>query len=171
MHSPKDSEIPHLPFTNLPMQSESNVMESNERTVLSEGNGLQNRNENAPDNNVPVNNVNPPQQINAGGAVFDEGDDENEDGRRDWLDWVHMLMRASVMLSILYFYSSTMRIVMIGFLGLLIYLYQNGWLFHRRRMRGKYPRTDILTLILPGFLSQIAGGGVFSTPSPEFAFL
>ncbi len=84
------------------------------------------------------NDANQPQPINAagpGGAMFDD-EDENGDGRRDWLDWVYAFLRASVMLSIMYFYSSTIRILMIGLLGLIIYLYQAGWLFVGRRPRG-----------------------------------
>eukprot|EP00795_Rhopilema_esculentum_P001215 gene1215-15585_t len=61
--------------------------------------------------------------MNAGGAMFDD-EDENGDGRRDWLDWVHTFLRLSVMLSIMYFYSSTTRILMISLLGFIVYLYQ-----------------------------------------------
>ena len=74
--------------------------------------------------------------MNAGGAMFDD-DDENGDENRDWLDWVHTFLRVSVMLSIMYFYSSTIRILMISLLGFLIYLYQNGWLTLRRARQGK----------------------------------
>ena len=73
--------------------------------------------------------------MNAGGAMFDD-DDENGDGRRDWLDWVHTFLRLSVMLSIMYFYSSTTRILMISLLGFIVYLYQAGWLNWRRQARG-----------------------------------
>eukprot|EP00794_Sanderia_malayensis_P018514 gene18514-20370_t len=85
---------------------------------------------------LPGNDPDPVQPLNAGGAMFDDDNDENAEGRRDWLDWVHMFMRASVMLSIMYFYSSTIRILMIGLLCLLIYLYQAGWLLHIRNLRG-----------------------------------
>ena len=74
--------------------------------------------------------------MNAGGAMFDD-DDENGDERRDWLDWIHTFLRATVMLSIMYFYSSTVRILMISLLGFIIYLYQAGWLAIRRARGGK----------------------------------
>ena len=74
--------------------------------------------------------------MNAGGAMFDD-DDENGDERRDWLDWIHTFLRAAVMLSIMYFYSSTIRILMISLLGFLIYLYQTGWLTLRRAGGGR----------------------------------
>ena len=74
--------------------------------------------------------------MNAGGAMFDE-DDENGEERRDWLDWIHTFLRASVMISIMYFYSSTVRILMISLLGFIIYLYQAGWLTLRRQRPGK----------------------------------
>lgn len=74
--------------------------------------------------------------MNAGGAMFDD-DDENGEERRDWLDWIHTFLRATVMLSIMYFYSSTIRILMISLLGVIIYLYQAGWLTLRRQRAGK----------------------------------
>ena len=73
--------------------------------------------------------------MNAGGAMFDD-DDENGDEHRDWLDWFHTFLRATVMLSIMYFYSSTIRILMISLLGFIIYLYQTGWLTLRRGAGG-----------------------------------
>lgn len=78
---------------------------------------------------------NPNVAMNAGGAMFDD-DDENGEGRRDWLDWIHTVIRAGVMISIMYFYSSTVRILMISLLGFIIYLYQAGWLTFRRQRRG-----------------------------------
>ena len=79
-------------------------------------------------------------------------DDDNEDGRRDWLDWVHTFLRATVMLSIMYFYSSTVRILMIGLLGFLIYLYQAGWFLLRTVPRGlfyNYFDTVFMTFLSP----------------------
>ncbi|XP_061771437.1 homocysteine-responsive endoplasmic reticulum-resident ubiquitin-like domain member 2 protein isoform X2 [Nerophis ophidion] len=71
---------------------------------------------------------NPPQananiQMNAqGGAVLN--DDELN---RDWLDWMYTLSRASVLLSIVYFYSSFSRFVLAVGAMLLVYLHQAGW--------------------------------------------
>ncbi|KAL8165610.1 UNVERIFIED_CONTAM: Homocysteine-responsive endoplasmic reticulum-resident ubiquitin-like domain member 2 protein [Gekko kuhli] len=70
--------------------------------------------------NRPVNqNV----QMNAqGGPVMNE-----EDFNRDWLDWMYMFSRAAILLSIVYFYSSFSRFVMVMGAMLLVYLHQAGW--------------------------------------------
>ncbi|CAH6858517.1 Herpud2 [Phodopus roborovskii] len=70
--------------------------------------------------NVPLNeNV----QMNAqGGPVLNE-----EDFNRDWLDWVYTFSRAAVLLSIVYFYSSFSRFIMVMGAMLLVYLHQAGW--------------------------------------------
>ncbi|XP_072455253.1 homocysteine-responsive endoplasmic reticulum-resident ubiquitin-like domain member 2 protein isoform X2 [Notamacropus eugenii] len=63
-------------------------------------------------------------QMNAqGGPVLNE-----EDLNRDWLDWLYTLSRAAVLLSIVYFYSSFSRFVMVMAAVLLVYLHQAGWL-------------------------------------------
>lgn len=62
-------------------------------------------------------------QMNAqGGPVLNE-----EDLNRDWLDWVYTLSRAAVLLSIVYFYSSFSRFIMVMGAMLLVYLHQAGW--------------------------------------------
>lgn len=70
--------------------------------------------------NRPVNeNV----QMNAqGGPVLNE-----EDFNRDWLDWMYTLSRAAILLSIVYFYSSFSRFIMVMGAMLLVYLHQAGW--------------------------------------------
>ncbi|XP_064274210.1 homocysteine-responsive endoplasmic reticulum-resident ubiquitin-like domain member 2 protein isoform X3 [Passer domesticus] len=70
--------------------------------------------------NRPVNqNV----QMNAqGGPVVNE-----EDFNRDWLDWMYTFSRAAILLSIVYFYSSFSRFVMVMGAMLLVYLHQAGW--------------------------------------------
>ena len=56
-----------------------------------------------------------------GGAVLD--DDEDENGmHRDWLDWVYTLSRFSVLLSIVYFYSSVSRFLMVAAFFMLVYM-------------------------------------------------
>ncbi|KAF7247968.1 Homocysteine-responsive endoplasmic reticulum-resident ubiquitin-like domain member 2 protein [Varanus komodoensis] len=74
----------------------------------------------APQENRPVNqNV----QMNAqGGPVMNE-----EDFNRDWLDWMYTFSRAAILLSIVYFYSSFSRFVMVMGAMLLVYLHQAGW--------------------------------------------
>nr|XP_015212427.1 PREDICTED: homocysteine-responsive endoplasmic reticulum-resident ubiquitin-like domain member 2 protein isoform X1 [Lepisosteus oculatus]XP_015212428.1 PREDICTED: homocysteine-responsive endoplasmic reticulum-resident ubiquitin-like domain member 2 protein isoform X1 [Lepisosteus oculatus] len=67
--------------------------------------------------------ANPNVQMNAqGGAVINE-----EDLNRDWLDWVYTFSRAAILLSIVYFYSSFSRFVMVVGAMLLVYLHQAGW--------------------------------------------
>ncbi|RWS01892.1 homocysteine-responsive endoplasmic reticulum-resident ubiquitin-like domain member 2 protein isoform X2 [Dinothrombium tinctorium] len=59
----------------------------------------------------------------AGVAVDDDEDARN----RDWLDWFYWFSRSIVFISILYFYSSFSRFVLVIGFGLLMYLYQNGF--------------------------------------------
>ncbi|XP_076862129.1 homocysteine-responsive endoplasmic reticulum-resident ubiquitin-like domain member 2 protein [Brachyhypopomus gauderio] len=56
-----------------------------------------------------------------------EGQNE-EEVNRDWLDWVYTASRAIILLSIVYFYSSFSRFVMVMGAMLLLYLHQAGWL-------------------------------------------
>ncbi|RWS28914.1 homocysteine-responsive endoplasmic reticulum-resident ubiquitin-like domain member 2 protein isoform X2 [Leptotrombidium deliense] len=85
-----------------------------------------------------------PQRMDAGpaGAAVDDDDDAVN---RDWLDWFYWISRSLVFVSILYFYSSLSRfVVVIGF-GLLLYLYQNGFLNGNReeqRVRDAEERHD-----------------------------
>ncbi|XP_053370942.1 homocysteine-responsive endoplasmic reticulum-resident ubiquitin-like domain member 2 protein [Clarias gariepinus] len=51
-----------------------------------------------------------------------------EELNRDWLDWVYAASRAVVLLSLVYFYSSFSRFVMVTGAMLLLYLHQAGWL-------------------------------------------
>lgn len=46
---------------------------------------------------------------------------------RDWLDFFYMLSRVVVLFSIVYFYSSPLRFLIVTFLGFAIYLYQGGF--------------------------------------------
>ncbi|XP_063055655.1 homocysteine-responsive endoplasmic reticulum-resident ubiquitin-like domain member 2 protein [Engraulis encrasicolus] len=68
--------------------------------------------------------ANPPNiQMNAqGGPVLNE-----DELNRDWLDWMYTGMRAAILLSIVYFYSSLGRFVMVIGAMLLVYLHQAGW--------------------------------------------
>ncbi|KAI5100760.1 homocysteine-responsive endoplasmic reticulum-resident ubiquitin-like domain member 2 protein, partial [Silurus meridionalis] len=50
-----------------------------------------------------------------------------EDLHHDWLDWVYAASRAVVLLSLVYFYSSFSRFVMVTGAMLLLYLHQAGW--------------------------------------------
>ncbi|XP_029022170.1 homocysteine-responsive endoplasmic reticulum-resident ubiquitin-like domain member 2 protein [Betta splendens] len=66
---------------------------------------------------------NPEVQMNAqGGEILNE-----EELNRDWLDWVYTFSRAAILLSIVYFYSSFSRFVMVLMAMLVLYLHQAGW--------------------------------------------
>lgn len=45
-----------------------------------------------------------------------------EEQHRDWLDWVYTFSRAGVLLSIVYFYSSFSRFVMVMMAMVVLYL-------------------------------------------------
>lgn len=49
---------------------------------------------------------------------------EPDDGiiDRDWLDWFYVLIRLTVLFSIVYFYSSPMRFILVFVLGFAMYL-------------------------------------------------
>ncbi|XP_028256213.1 homocysteine-responsive endoplasmic reticulum-resident ubiquitin-like domain member 2 protein [Parambassis ranga] len=62
-------------------------------------------------------------QMNAqGGEILNE-----DELNRDWLDWVYTFSRAAILLSIVYFYSSFSRFVMVMVAMLVLYLHQAGW--------------------------------------------
>ena len=62
---------------------------------------------------------NPEVQMNAqGGEILNE-----EELNRDWLDWVYTFSRAAILLSIVYFYSSFSRFVMVMVAMLVLYLW------------------------------------------------
>ncbi|KAG9475128.1 hypothetical protein GDO78_003539, partial [Eleutherodactylus coqui] len=83
-----------------------------------------------PEAPAPVNPVaNQNLRMNAQGGVVEEEDDVN----RDWLDWVYTAARFSIFLSILYFYSSLSRFMMVLGAMVLMYLHTAGLFPFRRR--------------------------------------
>uniref|UniRef100_A0A8C5MSM0 Homocysteine-responsive endoplasmic reticulum-resident ubiquitin-like domain member 2 protein n=1 Tax=Leptobrachium leishanense TaxID=445787 RepID=A0A8C5MSM0_9ANUR len=67
--------------------------------------------------------VNQNVQMNAqGGPLMNE-----EEINRDWLDWMYTVSRAAILLSIVYFYSSFSRFVMVMGAMILVYMHQVGW--------------------------------------------
>ncbi|XP_075995215.1 homocysteine-responsive endoplasmic reticulum-resident ubiquitin-like domain member 2 protein [Genypterus blacodes] len=61
-------------------------------------------------------------QMNAqGGEILNE-----DELNHDWLDWVYTFSRAAILLSIVYFYSSFSRFVMVMVAMLVLYLHQAG---------------------------------------------
>lgn len=96
---------------------------------------------------------NPEVQMNAqGGEVLNE-----EELNRDWLDWAYTLSRAAILLSIVYFYSSFSRFIMVAMAMLVLYLHQAGWFpfnlenelhlpgdrAHQDDMEGELPNHDV----------------------------
>ena len=68
-----------------------------------------------------ANNAQAPQRMNVGGGQA--MDDDNEDGvRRDWLDWTFTLCRFGILLSIVYFYSSVNRFLVVAGAMFIMYL-------------------------------------------------
>ncbi|KAM4018378.1 homocysteine-responsive endoplasmic reticulum-resident ubiquitin-like domain member 1 protein [Anomaloglossus baeobatrachus] len=83
-----------------------------------------------PEAPAPVNPVaNPNLRMNAQGGLVEEEDDIN----RDWLDWVYTAARFSIFLSILYFYSSLSRFMMVLGAMILMYLHTAGLFPFRQR--------------------------------------
>lgn len=70
----------------------------------------------------------PPQVINAGAggamAGLEEDDDENQ--QRDALDWLYIASRVLVLFSIVYFYSSLTRFLVVAVCGFFAYLWNMG---------------------------------------------
>lgn len=74
-------------------------------------------------------------QMNAqGGAMLNE-----DELNRDWLDWLYTVSRAAILLSIVYFYSSFGRFVMVIGAMLLVYLHQAGWFPFRAELQNPVP--------------------------------
>ncbi|XP_054165000.1 homocysteine-responsive endoplasmic reticulum-resident ubiquitin-like domain member 2 protein [Oppia nitens] len=72
------------------------------------------------------------QRMNAGPGGQAVIDDDDEGRNRDWLDCFYWMSRAVVLFSIIYFYSSFTRFLLVIFLSVLLYLYQTNW-FNRNR--------------------------------------
>ena len=53
-----------------------------------------------------------------------EDDIGNDRRDRDLLDWMYLLSRVVLLISIVYFYSSISRFLLVAFIGGLVYLYQ-----------------------------------------------
>ncbi|XP_071785593.1 homocysteine-responsive endoplasmic reticulum-resident ubiquitin-like domain member 2 protein isoform X1 [Asterias amurensis] len=85
--------------------------------------------------NAPVapNVAGPDQNVrmNAGlGPAVDDNDDEN--AHRDWLDYIYTFCRFVVLLSLVYFYSSLSRFLMVTGLMIFMFMYQKRWFRLRR---------------------------------------
>lgn len=78
-----------------------------------------------------------------GGPVMED----EEDIDRDWLDWVYTAARLGVFLSIVYFYSSLSRFVLVMSSLLLMYLHTAGWFPFRRRPLVRGPNNQVPDVI------------------------
>ncbi|XP_071528314.1 homocysteine-responsive endoplasmic reticulum-resident ubiquitin-like domain member 2 protein [Panulirus ornatus] len=97
------------------------------------------------DQNLPADPQQQQQQpqirMNAqGGEVEDDDDDEGMG--RDWLDWIYVLSRMLVLLSIVYFYSTLSRFMIVVCIAMLLYLYQAGWFRPARRIEQPRPANE-----------------------------
>ncbi|XP_004693602.1 PREDICTED: homocysteine-responsive endoplasmic reticulum-resident ubiquitin-like domain member 1 protein [Condylura cristata] len=75
-------------------------------------------------------------RMNAQGGPLVEEDDEIN---RDWLDWTYSAATFSVFLSILYFYSSLSRFLMVMGATVVMYLHHVGWFPFRQRPAQHFP--------------------------------
>jgi len=76
----------------------------------------------------------------AGGMGAMEDEDDMNGGQRDVLDWCYVVTRVLVLFSVVYFYSSLARFALAAGLGIIFYLYNNGF-FGQPAGRGR-PQQD-----------------------------
>lgn len=79
----------------------------------------------------------PPAAVGAaggGGAMFEEEEDEGRN--RDWLDWLYVSSRLGVLLSIIYFYSTVGRFMLVFGFCFLVYIVRNH-LYTNRNNRNR----------------------------------
>ena len=70
----------------------------------------------------------PAMVMNAGAAAAGPIQDvagAGGDRQRDILDWVYVMTRVMLLISVIYFHSSFLRLAFVAGLGFLVYLYQN----------------------------------------------
>lgn len=80
----------------------------------------------------------PPAAVGAaggGGAMFE--DDEDEGRNRDWLDWLYVGSRLGVLLSIIYFYSTVGRFMLVFGFCFLVYIVRNHLYANRNNNRNR----------------------------------
>lgn len=63
-------------------------------------------------------------RLNAQGGLMDANDEDEAVGNWDWLDWFYVWCRASVLFSIVYFYSSFNRFVLVMIFAAFMYLFR-----------------------------------------------
>merc|ERR1711894_572961 len=60
-----------------------------------------------------------------------KNEDNMNGGQRDILDWCYVVTRVLVLFSVVYFYSSLARFALAAGLGIIFYLYNNGFFGQR----------------------------------------
>jgi len=87
------------------------------------------------------------QVMNAGGGQAEEEEDAGlAGGNRDLLDWLYVMSRLVVLASIVYFYSSFTRFMVVAGVVGMLYLYQAGYFGRRERVdmiRGEVDRIRV----------------------------
>jgi len=73
----------------------------------------------------------------AGGIGAMEDEDDMNGGQRDVLDWCYVATRVLVLFSVVYFYSSLARFALAAGLGIIFYLYNNGFFGQREQPRAE----------------------------------
>jgi len=105
--------------------------------------------------------------MNAGGGAGGiagamEDEDDLNGGQRDILDWCYVVTRVLVLFSVVYFYSSLARFALAAGLGIIFYLYNNGF-FGQRNDNNENQNAAV------NEVRQVAGaaGGEANNPNPE----
>lgn len=94
-----------------------------------------------------------------GGPIVEEDDEIN----RDWLDWIYSAATFSVFLSILYFYSSLSRFLMVMGATIVMYLHHVGWFPFRQRPLQNFPNDGPLREAI----NQDPNNNLQEGPDPE----
>jgi len=93
-----------------------------------------------------------------GGAMFE---DEEEEGRnRDWLDWLYVGSRLGVLLSIIYFYSTVGRFMLVFGFCFLVYIVRNHLYANRNNNNRNQRNNDV-----PAANADAAAGGNAAEPA------
>ena len=75
-------------------------------------------------------------------------DDDEENGQRDWLDYIYMAVRIFMLLSIFWFYSSPERLIIMGAVIFIVWLIQSGVFNLNRAPRNRQPGKYIVYYFL-----------------------
>ncbi|PNJ62711.1 HERPUD1 isoform 16, partial [Pongo abelii] len=94
-----------------------------------------------------------------GGPIVEEDDEIN----RDWLDWTYSAATFSVFLSILYFYSSLSRFLMVMGATVVMYLHHVGWFPFRPRPVQNFPNDGPP----PDIVNQDPNNNLQKAPQPS----